>query len=297
MHRDLLDEGFLVRDYNLIHEVWRGEKKGLFKKREEIERAAREAERKLINHCYNDLKHENFADAEVKLKDVQSHFPDNELVHWGLGWAMYATGRYKDALNLFDKALELNQKNFATFVAKALCFHNLGRFAEELSMYDKVLELKGNLDFIWYNRALAANRLGDRNTERTSYESAISIHPGNYLAWYNLGICHHEEGKPLEALRCFKRSNDINSKMFNANYNAGVVLGKLGQDGQAVAHFDKCIAINEEDDMSFKSRGIAELMTNHFSRPWRASRNTCTPSRRTRKSGRTTASRCSAPTA
>ena len=35
--------------------------------------------------CYNDLKHQNFADAIVKLTDVLSHSPDNEAVHWGLG--------------------------------------------------------------------------------------------------------------------------------------------------------------------------------------------------------------------
>lgn len=264
VHRDLLDEGFLVRDYNAIHEAWKTDTKGFMKKKEEKERSSADAERKLINHCYNDLKHQSYADAEVKLRDVMTHFPQNEMVHWGLAWAQFATGRYEEALTNFDRALGFNPKNWGTYVAKALCYQALKQHAEEFTMYDRVLELRGDLDYIWYNRGLAANHLGQRDAEVQSYESATSVNSGNYLAWYNLGLCHYDQGSLLTAMSCFKRSKDINPRMFNALYNTAVLMGKMGQDNQAIQLFDQCIALNQEEDETFKSRGIAEVMTGQY---------------------------------
>jgi tetratricopeptide (TPR) repeat protein len=264
VHRDLLDEGFLIHDYNTILETWKEETKGMFRKKEEKERAAKEAERKLVNHCFNDLKHESFADAEVKLTDVKSRFPDNEMVYWGIGWAQYRTGRCDEALASFDKALSINPANTGTLIAKALCYHHGGQHESEMEMYDKLLEIRGDLDYIWYNRALAAKKLGNSAQEIESYESATSVNASNYLSWYNLGLCRYSEGSPLNAIRCFQKSRDLNHNMFDAIFNEGTLLGKIGQDGQALLSFDRCIALNQDDDNSFRGRGIAEVMTGQY---------------------------------
>jgi len=262
--RELLDEGFLVRDYNTILETWKQDSSGMFRKKEEKERAAKDAERKLINHCFNDLKTENYADAEVKLKDVHSRFPDNPMVDWGLGWAQYKTGRYEEALASFDRALSFTPKDVGTYVAKALCYHFQGQPSQEMKMYDQVLEIKNDLDYIWYNRGLAAAKLGDHETERDSYEQATQINPGNHLAWYNLGLCQQREYKSLIAIRAFNRAREINPRLFESFYNEGVLLGKMGQDTQALLSFDTCISLDQDDDESFKSRGIAEVMTGQY---------------------------------
>jgi tetratricopeptide (TPR) repeat protein len=264
VHRDILDEGFLVRDYNLIMENWKADTKGFMKKKEDKERADREAERKLINHTYNDLKHENFADAELKLRGMLQHFGGNEQVHWGLGWAHYATGRYDEALQFFGKALELKPDNWATQIARAMCYHNLGNYAKEIESYDAALAARPDLDFAMYNRGLAAHALGDKELEKASYESAVQINGGNYLGWYHLGLVLAEEGSQLSAMRAFNRAKEINGKLFNALFNNGLLLGKMGQDLQAAAHFDACITLNQSDDESFKQRGVAEVMTSQY---------------------------------
>jgi tetratricopeptide (TPR) repeat protein len=264
VHRDLLDEGFLVRDYNLIMENWKLDTKGFMKKKDEKDRANREAERKLINHTYNDLKHENFADAELKLRGMLQHFPENEQVHWGLAWAHYATGRYDEALQFFSKALELNPQNWATHIAMAMCHHNQGNFQREIAAYDAALGIRSDLDFVLYNRGLAAHALGSNELEKASYEAAVQTNGGNYLAWYHLGLVLAEEGSLLSAMRAFARAKEINSKLFNALFNNGLLLGKMGQDMQAIAHFDACITLNQSDDESFKQRGVAEVMTSQY---------------------------------
>jgi tetratricopeptide (TPR) repeat protein len=265
VHRDLLDEGFLIKDYNSIHETWKADIKGFMVKQDVKDRAAREAERKLLNHCFNDLKHANYSDAELKLSDTLKHFPDNEMLHWGLGWAKYATGRYGEAQQHFDEALRRNPGNWATYIVKSLCYHNEGNFQQEIAMYDKALELNPNLDYSWYNRGLACFALKDREGETTSYEQATNVNPSHSNAWYNLGLCRAEDGSLLSAMRCFFRSKEINARNFDGVYNAGLLLGRMGQDLNAIINFDACIALNQEDDESFRSRGIAEVMTGQYS--------------------------------
>jgi tetratricopeptide (TPR) repeat protein len=264
VHRDILDEGFLVKDYNLIIENWKADTKGLLKKKEDKDRAAREAERKLINHTYNDLKHQNYADAEVKLRGMLQHFAENELVHWGLGWAHYSTGRYQEALQFFDAALQRNPANWSTHIARAMCFHNMGAFPQEIEAYNAALQVRGDLDFALFNRGLAAHALNNVALEKESYEAAVGTNSANYLAWYHLGLVLAEEGRLLSSMRAFARAKEINSKLFNALYNNGLLLGKMGQDMQAIVHFDACIALNQTDDESFKNRGVAEVMTSQY---------------------------------
>ena len=263
-HRDLLDEGFLIRDYNTIIETWKNDTKGMFRKKDEKEAAARVAEAKLVNHCFNDLKHENYTDAEVKLADVKTHFPDNEWVYWGLGWAQYKTGRYDEALANFDKALGYTPGNIGTLIAKSLCYHSMGNREQEIAMYDQVLGVKGDLDNIWYNRGLAAAEMNNDVMERESYESAVSVNSGNNHAWYNLGLCYAKQGNPLTAIRSFQRARDINTKLFEAYYNEGILLGRMGQDTKAFHNFGRCIELNQDDDETFKERGIAETMTGQY---------------------------------
>jgi tetratricopeptide (TPR) repeat protein len=264
VHRDLLDEGFLIKDYNAIHEQWKSDTKGVFKKKEEKDRVAADIERKLMNHCFNELKHQNYADAEVKIKQSLTHFPENEMFTWGLGWALLNTGRYNEALAQFDKAVSMNPNNIGTLIAKSLSYHLMGNAEAELSAYDRVLEKKAEIDYIWYDRGLAAHKLGNLELEQESYEAAVSYNSGNFSAWYNLGLCFAEQGKSLRALAAFRRGRDINPKLFEAVFNTGILLGRIGQDSQAVKAFDACIALNQHDDDSFKQRGVAELMVSDF---------------------------------
>ena len=266
VHRDILDEGFLVANYEVIMEQWQKDTKGLFKKKEEKERAAKEAERKLVNHTYNDLKKGSFEDADTKFKKIIEMFPENPMAHFGMAWGYYRTGQTDLALRSVDKAISLNEKDYGYYVLKGLIYREAEKWAEEAASYEKALTIRVDQEALWYNIGIAYNKLGDIVKEREAYEKCIELAAGNSNAWYNLGMVLFEEGRKLQAHRCFINARESNPRLFKAWYNNGILLGKIGQDYRAMAYFDKAIELNEEDDFAFKNRGIAEVMTRNYDR-------------------------------
>jgi len=266
VHRDLLDEGFLVASYDAILEEWEKETRGLFKKKEDRERAAAEAERKLINHTFNDLKRGAYEDAERKFKDILERFPQNYQAHFGLTWCYYQIGRFADALSFADKALALNNKDASLHYVVALVHRQQEKWQEEADACDRALAVAEGNDELWYNRGLAYYHLGNAEEELRSYEKALECSGTNSRAWYNMGMVLYEMGRKLQAQRCFINAREIDNRLFKAWYNNGILLGKLGQDYRAMEYFDKAIELNEEDDFAFKNRGVAEVMTRSYAR-------------------------------
>jgi len=266
VHRDVLDEGFLVANYEVIIEQWEKETRGLFKKKDDRERATAEAERKLINHTFNDLKRGAYEDAERKFKDILGRFPGNYLAHFGLTWCCFQTGRLEEALAYADKALALNDKDAHLHTIVSLIRRKQEKWREESEAYDRALAIDRGNDELWYNRGVAQYHLGNAEEELSSYEKALECSGTNSRAWYNMGTVLYELGRKLQAQRCFTNAREIESRFFKAWYNNGILLGKLGQDYRAMDYFDKSIELNEEDDFAFKNRGVAEVMTRSYSR-------------------------------
>ena len=76
---------------------------------------------------------------------------------------------YKSAIEAFEKANELNPKNFEIVFGLAKSYHGDKQYEKAISYYDKLLEKdKQNTDLL-YNKALACHALG-------SYEKAITIY-------------------------------------------------------------------------------------------------------------------------
>ena len=266
VHRDILDEGFLVANYEVILEQWEKETKGMFKKKEEKERAAREAERKLVNHTYNDLKGGSYEDSERKFKDILTKFPDNPTVHFGLAWGYYMQERFEEARQAVQKAISSKGDDHGYYILLGMIARQEEKWEDEAAAYEKALELKPELGFLWYNLGISYYHMNDLEKEHEAYEKCLESAGGNPTAWYNLGMVLFMTGRKLQAQRCFFNAREINTRFFKAWYNSGILLGKLGQDYRAMAYFDKSIELNEDDDYAFKNRGISEVMIRDWER-------------------------------
>lgn len=266
VHRDVLDEGFLVANYDVIIEQWQKETRGLFKKKEDRERAAAEAERKLVNHTFNDLKRGAYEDSERKFKNILERFPENYLAYFGLTWSCFQTGRLEEALAYAQKGLALNATDANLHYVVSLIYRQQNKWQQEADAYDKALANVESSDELWYNRGVAYYHLGNAEQELRSYEKALECSGTNSRAWYNMGMVLYEMKRKLQAQRCFTNAREIDGRFFKAWYNNGILLGKLGQDYRAMEYFDKAIELNEEDDFAFKNRGVAEVMTRSYAR-------------------------------
>jgi len=142
-----------------------------------------------------------------KVEEAEEHF--GELVgdpntYVELGNVDLLKGNVKKALEMYDKALKLDENNVDAWNNKGYLLTNLGRTEEGLSCCEKATDLDPERGMAWNNLGFAQYRLGKIPDARRSFEKAVEIEPELALAWYNLGILVGNQGGIDEAVFYFE---------------------------------------------------------------------------------------------
>ena len=83
-----------------------------------------------------------------------------------------------------------------------------GRYKEALEAFNKAIEIKPTY-FAWLYKGNALRALGCLEQAITAYNKAIEIEPDYYQAYYNKGIALEELGRKKEAQKAFEKANKI----------------------------------------------------------------------------------------
>ncbi len=261
--RELIDEGFLISDFNEILEMNKSGFRDLFKKKPDREREQKDFEQRMLINAFNDLKRGNAETALGKLDEVLKRFPRCENAFFGKGWGFFQLEKYDESVKALKQALELNPKNRATWLLLALSNNRGGKHDAEIECWTKAAEFKNPEDYMFYNAALAFHYLGDREKEREGYKDCIAKYKRHAESWYNLGIMYYEEGFILDALSCFQNAYESSAKHSYAWYNSGIILGKVGQNNRALEYIEKAYELKPEVDILY-NRGCALVNTRHW---------------------------------
>jgi tetratricopeptide (TPR) repeat protein len=92
---------------------------------------------------------------------------DSEMDWIKKGDALNKLGRYLDAIQAYDKAINLNPRSFEAWTDKGNVFDSLGRYDEAILAYNKALEIYPN-----YDRAKASKELAQYNKYNAQYEAS-----------------------------------------------------------------------------------------------------------------------------
>ncbi|MEM2123825.1 MAG: tetratricopeptide repeat protein, partial [Methanolinea sp.] len=128
----------------------------------------------------------------------------------------YRQGRFLDAIECFDRVIEMDPSHVDAWREKGVCLKELGRYEEALQCFDRVLDLNDRTPATYYARGEALERLGRERGDFTLYEKAIECfdiviqkEPDNVNAWNYRGVCFKELGRFEEARRSFEKAHAI----------------------------------------------------------------------------------------
>jgi tetratricopeptide (TPR) repeat protein len=57
-------------------------------------------------------------------------------------------GKYEDAIDHFNKTIELNPSSSSVYYNKGICLGKSGKYFEAIDCFDKAIELKPNYDLV-----------------------------------------------------------------------------------------------------------------------------------------------------
>lgn len=102
------------------------------------------------------------------------------------GTALQLQGKYREAVEAFDKAIEYRPDSPDAYSNRGNALKELRLFAETVASYDKAIQLKPDYAEAYHNRGNALSSLGQLEEAVASYEKAIYYKPDFASAHLNL---------------------------------------------------------------------------------------------------------------
>lgn len=110
---------------------------------------------------------------------------------------------------------------------RGVALSKLGKVEEALESFERALELDPNDPEIWYNRGVAMDKLGRIEEALESFEVSTILNSNDPEVWCNKGIALFKLSRFIESLKSFEKAIEINPNYKKALYNKKVVLNKL----------------------------------------------------------------------
>jgi tetratricopeptide (TPR) repeat protein len=115
------------------------------------------------------------------------------------------TGHHDEAIECYNKALELDSRCARAWYDKGSSLTGLGRYEEAIRCYDKALELDPKDAQAWCSKGYGLARLGRGVEAIRCFDGALEFDPQSALAWYYKAICQELLGLKQEAVRSYKQ--------------------------------------------------------------------------------------------
>ena len=170
------------------------------------------------------------------------------------GYCLGKLGRLGEALEPYDRAIELNPNNALAWNNRGLALYELGRHHEALASLDKAIQLDPNNALAWYSRSVTLSGLGHHDEALESYNKVIEPDPNNALVWYNRGVTLSALGHHDEALESYNKVIELDPNDTQAWHNRGVTLSDLGRYDEALMSCDKVIELGGQSSYVFFNR-------------------------------------------
>jgi tetratricopeptide (TPR) repeat protein len=205
---------------------------------------------------------------EVFDKAVQLK-PDDATLWCNMGNALLESGRSDDALLCFEHVIKLDPSHGeATYKAGHL-LHGLGRFEEALVRLSRSAELQPDHAPTLHMRALTLKSLNRPEEALADNVRAIELDPTNADTYGNIGNILQARGRHEDALSWYDRSLEIRPDDARTITNQAISLAELGRFGEAMAAYRRSMVIDPSQAAAVWNLSLLQMLTGDFEAGWR----------------------------
>jgi tetratricopeptide (TPR) repeat protein len=214
---------------------------------------------------------------EILLQQTTDEDEKAHLFHQ-LGRIKDGQGKYAEAIEFYEKSLEIEQKTLpANHPHLATSYNNIGgvydhmgEYSKVLSYYEKALEIRQKtlpanhplLATSYNNIGSVYNNMGEYSKALPYYEKALEIfqktlpanHPSLATSYNNIGLVYNSMGDYSKALSYYEKALEIWQKTLPANHpdlatsynNIGAVYNNMGEYSKALSYYEKALEIRQK---------------------------------------------------
>lgn len=205
------------------------------------------------------------------------------------GLDLYAKGNYKEAMEKFREAAQINPNEAEYPNNIGNCHLQQKQLNEALEQFEKAKSIRDDIPLYYYNSGFALLTMGKDPDALKNFEKAASLDAQYFMAWQyigiinfnnkkftqaekawrtalalrtdpeienNIGMIYLENGKLGEAEQQFKRAASIDPRYPLPHYNLGVLYQKQKKYAAADASYSEAIKRNPQNYTYYYNRAI-----------------------------------------
>ena len=141
--------------------------------------------------------------------------------------------------NDLEKAIESDSSMLYPYLERAYQRMEGGYYKGALEDYDRALEIQDKDPEIWLNRGHVKEKLNDLKGAYADYTKAIELNEKFEKAWLNRGNVLSKQGRTEDAIQDYTVAITFNPDYANAYYNRAIAKQKLKQVAEACQDLQK----------------------------------------------------------
>jgi len=194
---------------------------------------------------------------ETLWNDMLAKNPNCGVGYANLGFAFLQKGQADEAIEQFQKALEINPNDMDAHNDLGMALDEIGQMDDAIAQYQKALEINPDNAGAHNNLGNTLFRKGQLAEAIEQYQKAVKINPKDAEAHGNLGAAFFQMGRLDDAIAQYQKALEINPNYAEAHNNLGNALLQNGQLGRAIEEFQKAVKINPKFAQAHGNLGLA----------------------------------------
>ena len=164
--------------------------------------------------------------------------------NFNLATTNHRNRNYQDAINYYNKAIDINPKHTNSYYNLGLLLHEIKNYKEAIGCFEKTLETEPGFKNANNNLGIIYYKLGENLKAITCYENEIQINPLNIEAYNNLGIVFYNLGEIQKARNFYEKAIQIEPDFKRAHNNLGILFYDIKETEKAINCFEKVLTID-----------------------------------------------------
>lgn len=128
------------------------------------------------------------------------------------GVALVVEGKYNEAIEVFNKAIQLNPNDAVAYNNRGAAYGQIGNYKQQIEDCNKALQLDPKDAVAYNNRGVAYGELGNHEQEIADCTKAIELNPRLAVAYYHRGLAYQKLGNRKQAEKDKRSAYALNPK-------------------------------------------------------------------------------------
>jgi tetratricopeptide (TPR) repeat protein len=198
--------------------------------------------------------------------DIILKYPGVETAYTNRGAARKEIHDLKGALNDFNMALEIGNKDYRAYSNRASVYLELGDFTNALADYREALKRNSGHPQILADYGYTQMQTGDLKGAFESYSKSLEKNSFNPDAWSNRGTVRYKAGDFNGAIADYDMAAKQNTGYKNAYFNRALAKLQINEYNGAIEDLLMTIKLDSAHVQAYSNMGVAWSRLNNFNK-------------------------------